>query len=126
MFGFFKKLGSAIASMWKKAPAASVAVASTINYIVPFVEAIDVLVVPELAAVLNPILDKVKVGVSALKVTVTDASPEGQSNAASIIGSIDTHLAELVSAAQIKDPALAAKIQAIATIVTGELNAIHG
>jgi hypothetical protein len=123
---FFKKLGAAIASMWKKAPAISVAITSTVNFIVPFVQSLDVLIAPELAPVLNPILDKVKVGISALKVTIQDATPEGQSNLTSIVGSINQHLAELVAAAQIKNPELATKIQAVATLVTGELNAIHG
>ena len=118
---FFSKLKSAIESMWKKVPAISVAAASAVNYVVPFVESLDEIIVPEYAPILNPILDKIKVGLTALKVTVQDAGPNP--NVASIVASVNTNLAALVSAAQIKDAALAGKIQAVATLVTGELTA---
>lgn len=118
---FFSKLKTAIESMWKKIPAATVAMSSAINYVVPFVESLDEIIVPEFAPVLNPILDKVKVGLTALKVTVQDAGPAP--TIATIVASVNTNLTALVSAAQIKDAALAAKIQAVATLVTGELAA---
>lgn len=119
---FFSKLKADIESLWKKAPAAAVAVASAVNYVVPFVESIDAIVTPELAPILNPILDKVKVGLSALKVTVQDAG--SSPSLTSIVSSVNTNLTALVAAAQIKDAALAQKIQAVAVLVTGELSAI--
>lgn len=119
---FFKKLLAGIESMWKKLPAATVAASSAINYVVPFVESLDEIIVPEFAPVLNPILDKIKVGLTALKVTVQDAGPAP--TVASIVASVNTNLSALVAAAQIKDAALAGKIQAVATLVTGELSAI--
>jgi hypothetical protein len=119
---FFKKLWSEIETMWKKAPAAEVAAASAVNYVVPFVESLDELIVPEFAPVLNPILDKVKVGLTALKVTIQAAGPNP--NLSSIIASINANLTALVAAAQIKDTALGQKIQAVATLVTGELSAV--
>lgn len=119
---FFSKLWSGIKSMWKKAPAAEVAAASAINYVVPFIESLDEIILPEFAPILNPILDKIKVGLTALKVTIQGAGPTA--TVASIMGSINTNLTTLVSAAQIKDAALAQKIQAVATLVMGELSAI--
>jgi hypothetical protein len=124
MSSFFAKLKAGIESMWKKAPSVTVAAASAVNYVVPFIESIDVLVTPELAPVLNPILDKIKVGLTALKVTVQDAG--ATPNLSSIVASVNTNLTALISAAQIKDAALAQKIQAVATLVTGELAAITG
>jgi hypothetical protein len=125
MHSFFSKLKSAIETMWKKAPATEVAAASAINFIVPFVEELDIIITPELAPVLNPILDKIKVGLTALKVTIQGASTPGTpATLASIVGSVNANLTALISAAQIKDAATAQKIQAVAALVTGELNAI--
>ena len=120
---FFSKLWSEIESMWKKAPAAEVAISSAVNYVVPFVESIDVLIVPEFAPILNPILDKVKVGLSAIKATINGATANGTTSLPLIVGSVNANLQNLIAAAQIKDQALAQKIEAIATLVTGELNA---
>jgi hypothetical protein len=121
---FFSKLVSGIKSMWKKAPAVEVAAASAVNFIVPFVESLDEIITPEFAPVLNPILDKIKVGLTALKVTIQQAG--ASPNLTSIVSSVNSNLTTLINAAQIKDAALAAKIQAVATLVTGELTAITG
>lgn len=120
---FFKNLIHTIENMWKKAPAAEVAMASAINYIVPFVESLDALIIPEFAPILNPILDKVKVGLSAVKSTIQGATANGTTSLPLIVASVNANLTALVSAAQIKDQALAAKIEAVAALVTGELNA---
>ena len=122
MSSFFSKLKSAIESMWKKAPAIEVALASAINSLVPVIEGLDVIITPALAPVLNPILDKIKVGLSALKTTIQGAG--SSPNVASIVTSINTNLTALVSAAQVKDPATAAKVQAVAAIVTSAVTEI--
>ena len=123
---FFSKLKNLIVSMWKKAPAVEVAIASAVNYTVPFIESLDTIITPELAPELNPILDKVKTGLTALKVTIQDAAtPAGSATAASIIASVNKNLSALVAAAQVKDVETAQKIQEVATLVTGELSAIQ-
>jgi hypothetical protein len=119
---FFGKLKSAIESMWKKAPAVEVAAASTINYIVPFVEELDTMVTPELAPVINPILDKVKTGFSALAVTIKGVGPAA--NVQTITASIKANLTALVSAAQVKDTALASKIGNVTNLIAAEVDAI--
>lgn len=119
---FFKKLGSAIASMWKKAPAEAVAASSAINFVIPFVEELDTLVAPELAPILNPILDKVKTGLSALSVTIKGVGPVA--NVTTIAQSITSNLSALESAAQVKDPATAAKINSVAKLINGEVQAV--
>lgn len=119
---FFKKLVSAIESMWKKAPAAEVALSSGVNFIVPFIEEIDELATPELAPIINPILDKVKTGLSALAVTIKGVGPVV--NVQSISSSIVSNLTALESAVQIKDSATATKINSIANLINGELSAI--
>lgn len=118
---FFAKLKSEIASLWKKAPAEEIAVASAVNYVVPIVETLDEIITPELAPVLNPILDKIKVGLTALKVTIQDSG--SSPNFASIVASIKANFSALLSASQVKDPAVLQKIQDVATLVVGELDA---
>lgn len=119
---FFSKLKSAIVSMWKKAPAAEVALASSVNFIVPFVEELDVMATPELAPIINPILDKVKTGLSALAVTIKGVGPKV--NITTIASSINSNLAALESAVQIKNPATATKINGISALITAEISAI--
>lgn len=133
MLSFFKKLVAGIESMWKKAPAITVAAASAVNFCVPFIESLDLILTPELAPVLNPILDKIKVGLSALKVTVQEAQaatekadPSLTANVAAIVASVKSNLGLLESAAEIKNPDLVKKISAVATLVSGELDAISG
>jgi hypothetical protein len=119
---FFSKLKSEIVSMWKKAPAAEVALASGVNFIVPFVEELDTLATPELAPIVNPILDKVKTGLSALSVTIKGVG--STVNVSTIASSITANLSGLEAAVQIKDPATATKINSIATLIAGEISAI--
>lgn len=119
---FFTKLKNAIESMWKKAPAAEVALSSGVNFIVPFVEELDTLATPELAPVINPILDKVKTGLSALAVTIKGVGPVV--NIQTISASITYNLTALESAVQVKDAATATKISSIATLINGEISAI--
>jgi len=119
---FFSKLKAAIESMWKKAPAAEVALSSAVNFVVPFVEQLDALATPELAPIINPILDKVKTGLSALAVTIKGVGPVA--NVQSITTSITTNLTALEQAVQIKDPATATKINSIAALIGGEISAI--
>jgi hypothetical protein len=124
---FFSRLKAALASMWKHAPAVTIAVASAVNNIVPLVELLDPLILGQYAAILNPILDKIKVGLSALKTTAVDAGLGNgeKANLDQIVLSIQTNLSSLVAAAQIKDPALALRIQAIAAVVATAVTGIH-
>lgn len=119
---FFTKLKDAIVSMWKKAPAAEVALSSAVNFIVPFVEELDDLATPELAPVINPILDNIKTGLSALSVTIKGVGPVA--NVQTVGASITANLTALEQAVQIKDPATATKISSIATLINGEISAI--
>lgn len=123
MKSFFERLKANLASMWHKAPAIEVALASAVNNVVPIVEKLDVLILGPEALVLNPILDKLKVGLSALKDTIQSA--DSDANLTTIVGAVQSHLGELVSAAQVKNPDLAAKIKEVTDIVSAEVKAIH-
>jgi hypothetical protein len=122
---FFEKIGSKLASMFKKAPSIEVQVSSAINYCAPFVEELDTLVDPTLAPIINPIIDKVKTGLAALAVTIQQAStPTGQTNLQSIFSSLKSNLSSLESAAQVKNPENAAKFSQIVNLIIGEISAI--
>lgn len=123
---FFEALGSKIKSIFKKAPAIEVQISSVVNYLAPFVEQLDALVLGEgAAALVNPIIDKIKTGLAALAVTITDSSAEGQANVASILNSVKANAGSLEAAAQIKDPATQQKLTAIVNLITGEASAIQ-
>jgi hypothetical protein len=122
MKSFFSALKSAIEAMWKKAPAIEVAFASALNNLVPVVEELDVIIDPAMAPELNPILDKIKVGLSALKTTIQGAGTKP--NIVSIVDSVNANLGALVATAQIKNPELVAKIQEVASIVTPAINEV--
>ena len=123
MKSFFERLKAGIVSMWHKAPAIEVALASAVNNLVPVVEKLDVIILGPEASILNPILDKLKVGLSALKDTIQSAGDKA--NLTSIVGAVQSHLGELVAAAQIKNPELATKIKEVTDIVSVEVAAIH-
>lgn len=122
---FFESIGSWIKSHFSKLPAASVQIASAANYLVPFIESLDVLVVPEVAPIVNPILDKIKVGLAALATTASDATAGGQANVKSILASLTSNATALEAAFQVKDPATAAKITAVVQLINGEAGAIQ-
>jgi hypothetical protein len=123
MTSFFEKLRAALSSMWKKLPAIEVAAASAINNLVPMVEQIDTIILGPEALILNPILDKIKVGISAMKTTIEGAGADP--NLVSIVQSVQSNLGALVTAAQVKNPDLAAKIKAVTDIVAAEVASIH-
>jgi hypothetical protein len=126
MKSFFGRLLSGIESMWKKAPAIEVAIASGVNNLVPLVEKLDTIILGPEALVLNPILDKVKVGLTALKtVNLESGLATGTANLTSITSSVQGHLTELETVAGIKNPALAEKIKEVTSIVSAEVAGIH-
>jgi hypothetical protein len=122
---FFESIGSWLKAHFKTVPALEVTVSSAVNYLVPFVEELDTLATPEIAPVVNPILDKIKTGLAALAVTITDSSPSGVANVKSVLASIITNASSLEAAFQIKDPATATKLTSIVTLITGEVGAIR-
>lgn len=122
---FFEQLVAKVKSTFKKSPAIAVLISSVVNYLAPFVEELDTLVLPEVAPILNPIIDKIKTGLAALSLTITDSSAAGKANVVSILNSINSNVASLESAAQIKDPATQQKLASIVQLITGEATAIQ-
>lgn len=123
---YFESLGSWLKSHFKKLPAAEVQVSSAVNYIVPFIEELDTLADPAVAVLVNPILDRIKVGLAALATTIKASStPAGQANVQSIVASLAANAGALATAFQVKDPETQKKIASILTLVSGEVSAIQ-
>lgn len=123
MKGFLDKLKAAVVSMWHKAPAIAVWIASAINNLVPVIEQLDVIVDPAEAAIINPILDKIKVGLAALKVTIQGAGG-ATTNAKLILASVSSNLTALENAAEIKNPQTKQKIADVVSVVKAEVETI--
>jgi hypothetical protein len=115
---------------FKTVPSLEVRVSSALNKLVPYVESIDTEVSlaigqPEVALIVNPILEKIKVGFAAIAVTITDATtPEGSANLGSILASVNANINDLESAAQVKDEASQAKITAAIAVLSADVNGI--
>lgn len=122
---FFEKIGAWLKSHFTKTPALEVQVSSAVNYVVPFVEELDTLVAPEIAPVVNPILDKIKTGLAAVATTITDTTAAGKANVQSILASLQTNAAALESAFQVKDQATQAKVTGTIQLLNGEFSAIQ-
>lgn len=122
---FFENIGSWLKSKFKKLPALEVQISSAANYVVPFVEQLDTLVEPELAPIVNPILDRIKTGLAALATTIKDASPAGTANVKSILASLESNATSLEAAFQVKDQATQAKITGTIQLLNGEFAAIQ-
>lgn len=122
---FFEKLGAKVKAIFKKAPSIEVQISSAVNYLAPFIEELDILVLGPEAVLVNPIIDRIKTGLAALAVTITDSSVAGKANVTSILNSINSNAASLEAAAQIKDPATQQKLSGIVNLITGEAGAIQ-
>ncbi len=123
---FFESIGSWLKSHFKNLPSEVVQVSSAANYVVPFIEELDTMVDPELAPVINPILDKIKTGLAALVTTINTAkTPSGTANLKSILASLVSNAASLESAFQVKDAATQQKATGLITLISGEFNAIQ-
>jgi hypothetical protein len=123
---FFHKLKAWLETAFKKAPAMEVMISSACNYCVPFVEQLDVFVIPEVAPVVNPILDKIKTGLAALAVTISGATTAaGTTNAKAILTSISTNLGTLLPAMQINDPNTQKEAESVVSLLQGEFAAMQ-
>lgn len=119
---FFKKIESWVASIFKKAPSWETIAKSTILYVAPLLETIVALADPAAAPAVDAIVDKIKVGLAAASVTLSDAGPVP--TLSTILASVNTNIGQLEAAAQIKDPATQAKLTATVNLISGEIQAI--
>ena len=123
---FFESIGTWLKAHFKNMPSEEVQVSSAVNYVAPFVEELDTLVAPEIAPLINPIIDKIKTGLAALAVTIkAAATPAGTTNIQSIVASLAANAQLLEAAFQVKDPATQTKVTGIITLISGEFTAIQ-
>lgn len=119
---FFKKVEARLKSLFSKLPSWDTTALATLKFAAPLLETVAALVEPQFAPAVDAIVAKLQNGFAVAAVTIDDAGPNA--NLTSVMGSINTNLSQLEGAAQIKDPATAAKLTAIVNTISGELAAI--
>ena len=119
---FFHKVQAELKKLFTHAPGWEASASATLTYVAPLVEAILVLVDPGAAPGLISLIQKIQSAVAAAAVVVKDAGP--LPTLATYLRAINGDLAQLEAAAQIKDPATAAKVTATVASITAEIEAI--
>ncbi len=121
-FGAFK---SEVGKLFKHAPAWDAAAISTITYVAPLVETAVALADPAAAPAVASIVTKVESALTSAQVVLK----AGQTSSPSLITylqAVNDNIDQVEAAAQIKDPATAAKLTAIVGTITAEISAIIG
>ncbi len=92
------------------------------TYVAPLVETIVLLVDPAVAPAVDGLIAKVQSAMAAAAVVIKDAGPTP--TLVTYLNAIKADMTQIESAAQIKDPATAAKLSALVGTVSGEIAAI--
>ena len=122
---YFEELGGWLKSHFKKMPSYEVQLSSAVNYLAPFVEELDSLADPQVAVLVNPIIERIKTGLAALAVTIKQSGPSGHVSVNAILTSIAGNATALESTFAVKDQATQQRITAILQLLQGELAAMQ-
>lgn len=127
---FFKKVGEEVESLFKHAASIETKIQQTVLYIAPFaVELIDI-AFPQVSDVAAPIIKSIEGGLGTLSTVAKGASIAPGSSESAIalaaVDSVNTNIADLLTLAQIKDPATQTKATQLSNLITGELDAVAG
>lgn len=119
---FFAKVEAKLKEFFTKAPTWESVAAETLKFAAPLTETIVGLVDPAAVPAVTALVTKIQTGLAAAAVTLEDAG--ASPTLASGLSAVTSNLSALEAAAQIKDPATAAKLTATVTTLTGEVGAI--
>ena len=122
---FFKSVGHWFEAHFGNVPQLEIQIASTVNYLVPFIITLDDLLDPAYAGVIDPIILSIKMGLSALATTIRDSSPNGKANVISILQSIQTNSKDLLTAFKVKDKASQDRATSLINLITNEAQAME-
>ena len=121
---FFAKVKAELRKLFTHAPGWEASAAATLTYVAPMVETLVALVDPGVAPVVNGLIAKAQSAMAAAAVVIKDAGPTP--TLVTYLRAIQSDLAQVESAAGVKDPATAAKLTAMVGTITGEMEAILG
>lgn len=119
---FFRKVEAELKKLFTRVPGWEASASATLTYVAPLVEAILLLANPEAAPAVVALVSKVQSAMAAAAVVVKDAGPVP--TLTTYLQAVNHDLAQIEAAAQIKDPATAAKLTAMVSTITSEVNAI--
>ncbi len=119
---FFAKVKAELKKLFTHVPGWEASAAATLTYVAPMVEAMVGLVDPAVAPVINALIAKVQSAMAAAAVVIKEAGPSP--TLITYLESVKSDLAEVESAAGVKDAATAAKLAALVGTITGEVQAI--
>jgi hypothetical protein len=114
---FFKSIGAWFAKVFKKLPAWNVIALSALNVAAPLLEDVLKLADPAAEALVAPVLTRIQGGLG----TVTGGSTK---NLVSELAAIKAEFPDLLTAANITDPASVSKANSILAVITAELDEI--
>lgn len=119
---FFARVKAELKKLFTHAPGWEASAAATMTYVAPLVETLVTLVDPELAPVVNALIVKIQSAMAAAAVVIKDAGPAP--TLVTYLRAVQNDLAQVQSAAGVKDAATAAKLTAVIETISAELNAI--
>ncbi len=119
---FFGRVKAELKKLFLHAPGWEASAAATLTYVAPMVELAVTLADPAAAPIVNALIEKVQSAMAAAAVVIKAAGPTP--TLVTYLNAINNDIAQVENAAQIKDPATAAKLAALVGTITGEVNAI--
>jgi hypothetical protein len=119
---FFARVKAELKRLFVHAPSWEASAAATLTYLAPMVETVVTLTDPAVAPMVSAIIQRVQSAMAAAAVVMKDAGPTP--TLVTYLNAVNSDLAQVMSAAQVKDSATRAKITALVSTVTGEVNAI--
>jgi hypothetical protein len=118
---FFKSIGAWFAKVFKKLPAWNVIALSALNVAAPLLEDVLKLADPAAEALVAPVLTRIQGGLGTVSGLLTGGSTK---NLASELAAIKAEFPDLLTAANITDPASVSKANSILAVITAELDEI--
>lgn len=119
---FFEKVKAELKKLFAHAPGWEASAAATLTYVAPMVETVVALADPEAEPAVTAIIGKVQSAMAAAAVVVKTAGPTP--TLVTYLNAITNDMTQIESAACIKDPSTAAKLNALVGTISGEINAI--
>lgn len=119
---FFARVKTELKLLFVHTPGWEASAAATLTYLAPMVETVVTLADPAVAPLVTAIIQRVQSAMAAAAVVMKDAGPTP--TLVTYLNAVNVDLSQVLSAAHVSDPATLAKITALVSTVTGEVNAI--
>ena len=122
MPSFFGRVKAELKKLFAHAPGWEASAAATLTYVAPMIEVMVTLADPAAAPAVDAVIEKVQSAMAAAAVVIKAAGPTP--TLVTYLNAINNDLTQVEGVAGIKDAATAARLTALVTTVTEEVNAI--